>query len=115
VKPDYCPLVYTVTQTTFNDNEGTPEQTAIENAVSNDDPHGLDFKFFWDKDNSPLDNTQTVTVKATSTSIYDLINDPISEEDDFDLNAVSPCGNSALVTIEKTDQTMPDVDNYSGI
>lgn len=57
--------------------------------------------FFYDSDLTPVDatvETQTITVTATSYTIYDNT-DSITASDDFDLIFKNPCADDTVVTI----------------
>ena len=63
--PVYCLIDYTYEITEF-ENSNAVQDSAITQDV--DDP--TKFSFFYDTDLSPLEETQTVTITATSNSIY---------------------------------------------
>ena len=77
------------------------------------------YSWFYDTDRCPLDDNspseQTVTVTATSTSIYGVNNTPVSDDEDFKVVYDDPCCDPTLVTITVNPSLVaPLSDNYSG-
>ena len=63
VNPSYCPEPsYTYDYTNFVDSNSKSASAITQN--------GKTLVFFWDADKSPLTQSQTVIIKATSNSIY---------------------------------------------
>ena len=70
--------------------------------------------FLYDTDLSPLDKTQTVTITATSNSIYGATEaDKVVESNSFDLTFLNPCIDADFVALTVTDQTDPRSDTYT--
>lgn len=65
--PSYCLVTCTNTITTFTDRSGLTGQSGVIDLSTTSDRN---FGFFWDKDDSPLSNTQRVTVSCTTGSKY---------------------------------------------
>ena len=94
VDPSFCPEpTYTYSETSFLDSTNSAATAITQSGKTSD--------FFWDTDNAPLGQTQTVTVTATSNSIYGAQN-PSTEMDMFDLNFLDPCIDANFVTITET-------------
>lgn len=106
--PAYCPLEYRVSETKFTNSQGNTQSTAISSPSAN----SREFSFFWDQDDSPLTQTQVVTITAVSKSDYGTT-ETIEAEDSFTLSFVSPCNDATMVTIQTTSQTNPNSDAYS--
>jgi hypothetical protein len=109
VDPVYCLLTYIYSETKLTDGEGNADVTAI----SRDDKT---FTFFYNKDDapvSPVAQTQTVTVTATSDSKYETSYPKKSDFATFDLIFTDPCLSSSYSSVTETTQTSPSSDKYS--
>lgn len=111
VDPEFCLVTYTTTMTKFTDTFGNINQSGVTDVSSNSD---LDFNFFWNRDESPLTNTQTITVTATSGSIYQTKAEPTIVTDEFDVIALTPCGRESVVIQATTQNNDLGTDEYSG-
>lgn len=85
------------------------------------DPSGAQadrtFSFFYDQDVAPVAptaQTQTVTVTATSGSLYSPTQPRETSTATFVLSFVNPCIDPNLTTITPKTQTDPSSDDYSG-
>ena len=99
--PTYCPIDYSYSETKL-----IAGDSAITNVAN-------PFSFLYSKDLAPLDQTQIVTVTATSNSIYGTTNTKVVEDDTFDLTFLNPCLDTEFVTLTATTQTNPPTDTYT--
>ena len=88
--PSYCPIKYTYSITELLNS--TPNS-----AISRD---GKSFSFEYLTDTEPLGQVQTVSITATSNSIYDtLINSPLVESEDFELSFDVDCEDGRFISL----------------
>ena len=105
VDPDFCPVEYAYSETNFVDFFDN-EQTAISRS-------GRDYSIEWDRDLSPVGQTQTATIIATTKSIYGPVQGMLMSMATWDLTFTNSCTDENAVTIIATSQTNPDPDTYS--
>ena len=114
VEPSFCPIsvYYNGVSTTLKSGETAIEFTS-ENSMS----------VFWDKDRSPLGQTQKVSYLGVSGSVWGDVNNYWSDADedekenaykDVEISFSDPCGIPEFMTFQATPQTSPASDNYSG-
>jgi hypothetical protein len=92
VVPSFCPLTYTYSETKL---VGGEDDTAISRV-------NKIFTFSYDKDDAPVNpvaQTQTVTVTATSDSLYTATFPSKSDSASFDLTFVDPCSSSSTSSV----------------
>ena len=99
--PVYCPIEYTYSETKLS---------AGDSAISS---LGATTEFFYDKDLAPLGQTQTVTVTATSNSIYGTTQTQVVQSDTYELSFLNPCIDTNFVTLTPTAQTESLSDSYT--
>ena len=97
VDPDYCPLIYSYSETFLADGDSA----LILPTIANDDKT---FNFSYTKDLVPLGQIQSATVTATSTSKYlPLAETPRVDSASFQLSFKNPCIDQDFVTINAPD------------
>lgn len=110
VDPTFCPFDYSTSATPFT---GTSTAITHTNAAPATAPPA--FSVFWDTDLTPIDNTQTITVTATSTTVFNPTPaNPTVVTDDHVLSFVNPCTDETLTTITTKAQTDPADNLYTG-
>ena len=85
----------------------------MSDTTSDSDDDGT-FKFLYSKDLDPIPNSQTVTITATSNTIYGLVNTAKTAVADFETTFKTPCTSDTYTIIEATTQTNPSADRYTG-
>ena len=99
--PVYCLVRYEYSISTLDSGKS---------AISRNDKT---FTFAYSDDLEPLDETQTVVITATTFSIYGEQKAPLEDEEDFDLEFLSPCIDAEFVTLSPTTQMTLTPDSYS--
>ena len=92
IDPSYCPLVYSYSI-------GDITSVSVPSAVTRVDKT---FSFGYAQDLQPIGETQTVTVTATSGSIYNGTPTEVTDSSTFDLTFENPCIDPAFVTLTAT-------------
>jgi len=69
---------------------------------------------FWDKDRTPLGQTQKAAYMGVSGSVWGDQEDSSSAVKDVEVSFSDPCGNPDYMTFQPTPQTSPASDNFSG-
>ena len=110
IDPAYCPFTTSISQTNLQD--GSSALTKQESQATPDDDNGdYVYDFFYNKDLlpiRPIEQTQTVTLTATSSSIYGAKNAVTQESGDWDLTFNNPCKDPAFTEIVPSD--VPEID-----
>ena len=96
VSPDYCEVDFTQSCTTLVGGNTAVSQKAA-TTISSDGQ--VTYAFEWLTDLSPLGQTQTCTVTATSKSMYGT-NNAATSSVDFDVTFENPCVDTDFVNIE---------------
>ena len=76
--------------------------------------NGKEFSFFYDTELVDLTQKQTVTITATSSSVYGDENEAKVATTSFDLTFRDACLYDSLITLTPTGQTVQLVNNYDG-
>jgi hypothetical protein len=90
ISPEYCPFMYSYAISEITNVAG-------ESAITRADKT---FLFSYSQSLLPVGNSQTVTVTATSSSIYSAAPSVLVDSSSFDLTILNPCIDPAFVTIE---------------
>ena len=105
ISPNYCPLSYTYN---IADITNVPGVKAI--SVDNDKT----FTIYYATNLLPLGQSETVTITATSKSIYNASPSTKKASSSFVLTFKNPCIDPVLVTLAENPQTSPSSDKYTG-
>ena len=113
ILPNYCPFAYTSSETTFNNDAGDATN-AVTFATDPERTYKISYSADLSPVLSPVAAAQTVTVTATSSSIYGISNAAKVTSDSFGVIFESPCAVESLTEITPVTQTSPPSDDYSG-
>ena len=104
IDPSYCPfeLMYDITLL---------EDSLPNSAITRNDQT---FYFEYSTDTAPLNQIQTVTITASSSSIYDTNQVAKTVTESFDLTFELTCGDGDLINLTAKAQIDPASDEYTG-